>query len=593
MKYARSIVISIVVVAGGLVALATPAAATALGNRTFVDNTDFKSFGAGGLRGGSGTITVEGVSGDVTTALLYWNGPTRNGASNAAVNFDDNAITGADLGLSDDNCWTPFTDSHTYWADVTSFVSGDGAYDLSNFTKTDIDLGTVADANGASLIVFFDDGNEANNRDVTMVDGNDSNVPNSHDSDGWDSTINGVQYQSGVANLQLHVSDGQSFNDDAVSINSGPFLSAGQLFDGDSVPGTFSGNDEGVTGNLWDLKDYADISSFLSPGSNDLTLTSGLASDCLSLVVALVDVPSPAVTDLTITKTDGNPVAAPGYGPDPVSSGNVVAYKVEVTNNGPDTATGITVNDFVGESGGTIVGASGTNWTCTIDGTATCIRDEGFDSLASGATAEPITIQVQAPTTSTPTTIDDTATVSGNESDSNPDNNTANESTAVNSSGTDDHAAAFCPSTGCTISTDGGAAGASPDDPTVSTLDVPAGVDPQTITLDESTSATFCGGAPCQGQILTITSSLDPMTFSGIDDPTDPVVLTMIFDKTVKQGSKVYINKGGVTTVVKNCTVTGVAAPRPCLSAKNILVAGGDRAFIILFLEGDPIIGKR
>lgn len=583
MKKTRSLVVCVAVIAAGLVAFATPAAATALVTRTFVDNTDFASFGVGGLRGGSGTITVEGVSGDVTTALLYWNGPARNDASNAAVNFDDNAITGADLGLSDDNCWTPFTDSHTYRADVTNFVSGDGAYDLSNFTKTDIDLGTVADANGASLIVFYDDGDQNNNRDVTMVEGNDSNVNNVIDSDGWDSTIPSVAYASGAANLQLHVSDGQSFPDDKVDINGQPFLPTGNNFAGVSVPGSGAA----TNGNLWDIKDYP-IS--LSSGSNDLTLTSPYLDDCLSLVVALVDVPSPPVTDLAITKSD----TAVGYGPDPVSSGNVVAYKVEVTNNGPDTATGITVDDFVGESGGTIVGASGINWDCSIDGSATCTRDEGSDSLASGATAEPITIQVQAPTTETVTSIDDTATVSGNENDSNSDNNSDTESTAVYPpSGTDDHAAAFCPITGCTISTDGGAAGATSVDPTVSTLHVPSGVDPQTITLDEFFSTTHCGGMPCQGQVLEIKSSADPV-FSGIINPNDPVVLTMVFDKTIKQGSKVYIKKGAVTTVVKNCTVTGVAnVPGPCVSEKNILVAGGDRAFVILFLEGDPIVGKK
>jgi hypothetical protein len=264
-----------------------------------------------------------------------------------------------------------------------------------------------------------------------------------------------------------------------------------------------------------------------------------------------------------------------------------------VTNNGPDPATGITVADCVGENGETIVGASGDNWSCSIDGSATCIRDEGFDSIASGVTAEPIRIEVQAPATGTGTSIDDTATVSGNENDPNSENNSDTESTTVSSTATEDHAAAFCPNTGCTITTDAGPAGATTGDPTVSTLDVPSGVDPQTITLNEAANATFCGGMPCQGQVLTITSSADPNTFSGVDDPTDPVVLTMVFDKTVKQGSKVYINKGGTTTVVRNCTTAGIAIPGPCVSAKNILVAGGDRAFIILFTEGDPIIGKR
>ena len=161
------------------------------------------------------------------------------------------------------------------------------------------------------------------------------------------------------------------------------------------------------------------------------------------------------------------------------------------------------------------------------------------------------------------------------------------------STGTQDFAAVFCPSTGCTVSTDPGG-GPTSTDLTVSTLDVPAGVDPQTITLRESSGATstLCGGGPCQGQILDIRSSADEV-FSGISNPKDPVILTMIFDKTVKQGSKVYVDKGDGPQVVKNCTVTGDAAPRPCISEKNILVAGGDRAFIILFLVGDPIIGKR
>ena len=291
MKSRRSIFVCVAVIAGSLVAFATPVAATELGNRTFEDNTDFASFGVGGMRGsGSGTITVAGVSGTVSKALLYWNGPTDGTTSNAAVSFDGTPITGTDIGTSDNNCWG-FNDSRSYRANVTSNVNAhtggpNGTYPLSGFTKTsgDPEFPTVdADANGASLIVFFDDGNQANNRDVTMVEGNDSNVTNPNDSAGWDSTITNVQYQSGVANLQLHVSDGQSFDDDAVDINGDPFLPAGQNFDGDSVPGTFDGNGEGVSGNLWDLKDYADISSHLSPGSNDLTLTSGLAGDFVLL----------------------------------------------------------------------------------------------------------------------------------------------------------------------------------------------------------------------------------------------------------------------------------------------------------------------
>jgi uncharacterized repeat protein (TIGR01451 family) len=584
MRKARSIFVCVAVMAAGLVAFATPATATELGNRTFVGHTDFASFGVGGLRGGSGSITVEGVTGDVTSALLYWNGPTRNGTSNADVSFEGHEITGEDIGLSDDNCWTPYTDSQSYRADVTNFVPGDGAYDLSNFEKTDIDLGTVADANGASLIVFFDDGNQANNRDVTMVDGNDSNVPNSHDSDGWDSTINNVQYQSGDANLELHVSDGQSFQDDAVNINGDEFLPAGQNFDGDSVPGTFTGNGEGVTGNLWDIKNY-DISSFLSPGSNDLNLTSGFVDDCLSLVTALVDVPTPAA-DLSITKSDS---------PDPVRAGNVLSYTIDVANAGPSNVANIDVDDTFPAQ------LSGVSWTCSIPtGTGSCAAGSGSGdinttvNLNNGATARFfVTGTVNSGATGS---ISNTATIAS-PADTTAGNNSATANTAITSSTTPDTASGFCSgATTCTVSTDPGT-GATKTDPTVSTVTIPADAtaDPQSITMTETSGATstLCGGSPCQGQILTFTSN-PPLTFAGVTDPNHPAVVTMIFDKSVKQGTQVYVKKGNLAPkLVKNCTTAMIASPHPCVSEKNIVLPNGDREFKILFLEGDPIIGKR
>jgi uncharacterized repeat protein (TIGR01451 family) len=593
MRKTRSIFVCVAVMAAGLVAFAAPVAATELGNRTFVGNTDFASFGVGGMRGsGSETITVAGVAGTVSKALLYWSGPTDGTTSNAAVNFDGTPITGTDIGTSDNNCWG-FNDSRSYRANVTSNVDAhtggpNGTYPLSGFTKTsgDPEFPTVdADANGASLIVFFDDGNQANNRDVTMVEGNDSNVDNPSDSAGWDSTITNVQYQSGVANLQLHVSDGQSFNDDAVDINGAPFLPAGQNFDGDSVPGTFSGNGEGVTGNLWDLKDYANISSFLDPGSNDLTLTSGLAGDCLSLVVALVDVPSPAA-NLSVAKSDS---------PDPVKAGNVLSYTIDVANAGPSDVANIDVDDTFPAQ------LSGVSWTCSIrTGTGSCAAGSGSGTinttvnLNNGATARFfVTGTVNPGATGS---LSNTATIAS-PADTTPGNNSDTETTAITASTTANTASGFCSeATPCTISTDTGT-GATPGDPTVSTLSIPsaATAEPQSITLVESSGAgTFCGGSPCQGQIVTITSSSDPNTFAGVTDPNHPAVLTMVFDKTVKQGSQVYIKKGtAAPKLVKNCTTAGIAIPHPCVSAKNIVVGSGDRAFIILFLAGDPIIGKR
>jgi uncharacterized repeat protein (TIGR01451 family) len=289
----------------------------------------------------------------------------------------------------------------------------------------------------------------------------------------------------------------------------------------------------------------------------------------------------PGGADLSISKSD----TATGSGPDPVSSGDIVAYRVSVTNNGPDDATGISVTDS--PDGGTVVGASGDGWSCSNTSTdATCT----MASLANGATAAPITVLVQAPSTAEGTTITNTATVSS-DSDPNSENNTATETTTVQPSGTLDTASGFCPSTGCTIST---GTNATATDPTVSSITVPAGADPQVITMHETSGAdtTLCGGGPCSGQILTFTSS-PPPTFSGVTDPKHPAVVTMTFDKTVKGGSQIYVDKGNGPVLVPNCKKTGVAKPHPCVSQRNIEMPNGDRRFVILFLEGDPTIGKK
>ena len=119
------------------------------------------------MRGdGTGSITVEGVSGTVTKALLYWNGPTNSAdpEHNAAVNFAGTPVTGVNIGFASANCWS-FANSQSYRADVTPLVTGDDTYSLSNFRKSaDVEI------NGVALIVFFNDGNTANDRNVVLVE---------------------------------------------------------------------------------------------------------------------------------------------------------------------------------------------------------------------------------------------------------------------------------------------------------------------------------------------------------------------------------------------------------------------------------------
>jgi hypothetical protein len=269
---------------------------TESGNQLSTTNTNIAEFGFGGMRGdGTGTITVSGVSGTVTKAVLYWNGPTNSDDpnANATVNFAGTPVTGVNAGFASSNCWS-FANSQSYRADVTRLVAGDGTYSLSDFRKSaDVEI------NGVSLIVFYNDGDTANDRNVVLWSGNDSNVASSFDPAGWDETLTGVSNPgSGDASLDFIVSDGQMgvdpegepiAQDDALVLNGTTLVPRGDIFNGDIADhGSFNSN-----GFLWDVKSF-DITSFLSSEPTDLHLTTGLFQDCLSLVAFAANVPASA-----------------------------------------------------------------------------------------------------------------------------------------------------------------------------------------------------------------------------------------------------------------------------------------------------------
>ena len=408
----RRLGIAVALVAVVVVALATvsidghPVRANDIAEFETVFATDVASAGFGGMRGiGDGEITLSGVSGTVTEALLYWHGPTNSddATANADVTFAGTDITGTNIGFSDNNCWG-FQNSQAYRADVTSLVTGDAVYSLSNF------LGTSADINGASLIAFFDDGDDTNNRDVVLFHGNDSNIPNPFDADGWNVTLPGINYDTGSANMELHVSDGQTFSDDALTLNGAiTLVSSGPVFDGDSVPNGPSA--AGTGGGLWDIKSF-DVTSALTPGDNTLTLTTGLSSDCLSLIVAAVDLPGGAApnqpptialdpaTDTNTVGEDHTVTATVLQEGDPLDAD----VEFEVTD-GPNAGdTGSDTTDVNGESTFTYTGDGGAG-TDTIQA---CVVD--FPELCATATKTWVEPTATPTPTPTPTVLAATAT---------------------------------------------------------------------------------------------------------------------------------------------------------------------------------------
>jgi hypothetical protein len=284
---------------------------TVNGPQLSASNTNIKEFGFGGMRGdGTGSINVTGVTGPVARAILYWNGPTSSAdpAANAAVTFNGTAITGTNIGFASSNCW-PFDNSQSYQADVTGLVTGNGTYSLSNFrVPPDVEI------NGVSLVVFYNDTDTANDRNVVLWSGNDSNVTSTFEPAGWDETLTGVQYQGGTASLDFIVSDGQSAPDYQLLLNGVEFQPAGNLFQGATLGGPFDAG-----GSLWDVKGF-DLTPFLVTGSNTLHLQTGAPPDsefvdCLSLVAFAANVPSSAPVILMPSRGQGLQSGAPAQAP--------------------------------------------------------------------------------------------------------------------------------------------------------------------------------------------------------------------------------------------------------------------------------------
>jgi len=132
--------------------------------------------------------------------------------------------------------------------------------------------------------------------------------------------------------------------------------------------------------------------------------------------------------DLSITKTDS---------PDPVTVGAALNYSIQVTNAGPDTATGVVVTDVL-PKGVTFVSATPSTGSCAVAANKRRVTCALGTVGASGpvvspapvyATSASITIQVLAPKKAG--SISNRASVKGVEKDPKSGNNSATAATRV------------------------------------------------------------------------------------------------------------------------------------------------------------------
>jgi uncharacterized repeat protein (TIGR01451 family) len=212
---------------------------------------------------------------------------------------------------------------------------------------------------------------------------------------------------------------------------------------GDGVTVSFESNaanlDPGHTDNSWDVyvKDLltGELTLASSPDSFRPSLSANGAfvafeSSSMSLDPAdtdtLADIyvrelgPAPIEADLEVTVSDT---------PDPVASGHFLTYLITVTNRGGSDATGVTLVDVIDDAKLRSVTAS--QGSCTEGprgGTVNCALGSLSDDAV--ATVE-IVVRAVRPKSSP---ITNTATVSGNEPDPVPENNTATETTTIGAS---------------------------------------------------------------------------------------------------------------------------------------------------------------
>jgi uncharacterized repeat protein (TIGR01451 family) len=133
------------------------------------------------------------------------------------------------------------------------------------------------------------------------------------------------------------------------------------------------------------------------------------------VVVAPTPTPAPPAPkiDLSVTKTDT---------PDPANVGGRLAYSIVVRNNGPDTATGVVLDDPL-PAASAFVSVTSTGGTCTGGRIIHC-------TLGTLRNGDSVTITVVVRPLS-PGVLVNTATVVGNEAETNTANNRATANTLV------------------------------------------------------------------------------------------------------------------------------------------------------------------
>jgi len=226
--------------------LSTPALADGDGSLGEALNQDF--WGGGALSFGAGmrtaidasatqpvTFTVSGVPSDaeVAAAWLYVVEMTNDSTGgDGSYTFAGSAVTGTLAGTHDGTCWS-VNYNHTYRVDVTSLVTGDGDYDLEGVEPT----GSSDVAQGASLVVIYQ---QADTGTVTRVVVNDGAVSGNASNEVMSTSLTNFTVPETPSDASFHMAmgDGQTFADNAVTLNGTSVIAASSFNGATAAAGT-------------------------------------------------------------------------------------------------------------------------------------------------------------------------------------------------------------------------------------------------------------------------------------------------------------------------------------------------------------------
>ncbi len=164
------------------------------------------------------------------------------------------------------------------------------------------------------------------------------------------------------------------------------------------------------------MSDYAVSYSCLDTAHGDAIVTSGTGS---SLQLSYPTVTSPSVVCTFSTSPKADLALTDAASTSSVAAGGQVTYTQEVTNNGPDGATGVQLADTL-PAGLSVVSATPSQGSCSTNSGVSCT----LGSVANGASAQVVIVaDVLVSAQSGP--VSDAVSVSANETDPVSANNTA------------------------------------------------------------------------------------------------------------------------------------------------------------------------